>query len=73
MTPIDIIGFLASFCVMLSVTFTSQIKLRVVNTLGCLLFLTYGMLIHSNSIIVTNLFIIAINLIYIIKHYGKNT
>jgi hypothetical protein len=64
----EFFGYLASIVVLLSFLMKDVRRLRMVNIIGCLLFTTYGVLLgFSIPIIVTNLSIIVINVVYLIK------
>jgi hypothetical protein len=64
----EVIGYLASIVVLLSFLMKDVKRLRMVNILGCLLFTTYGVLLDfSIPIMVTNIAIIVINVVYLIK------
>lgn len=64
----DFIGYLASFLVLFSFLMKKMRYLRIINTLGCTLFVAYGFLLNfSWPIIVTNLAIIIINIYYLSK------
>ena len=39
--PIEWVGYAASLFIVLSLTMTSIIKLRIINSIGCLLFIIY--------------------------------
>lgn len=63
------IGYLAMATVLISFLMKSVVKLRIVNALGCLFFITYGFLLTplSKPIVVTNTAIFFINVYYLIK------
>jgi uncharacterized protein with PQ loop repeat len=64
----EIIGYLASIVVLISFVMKEVKRLRMVNIVGCSLFIAYGVLLDfSIPLIVTNLAIVVINLIYLIK------
>ncbi len=64
----EIIGYLASLVVLLSFLMKDVTRLRMVNIVGCSLFTTYGVLLgFSIPIIVTNVAIIIINVVYLLK------
>ena len=64
----EIIGYLASLCVLLSFLMKNIRTLRIVNTIGCLIFVVYGVLLgFSIPIIVTNVAIVVINGYYLFK------
>ena len=62
------IGYLAMATVLISFLMKSIIKLRIVNSIGCLLFVFYGILLNPISIpiILTNVIIFCINLFYLV-------
>ncbi|WP_051935858.1 YgjV family protein [Salegentibacter sp. Hel_I_6] len=59
------IGYLASFFVAISFFMKNIIKLRVVNSLGCIFFVIYGILIDSWPVSITNGIIVAVNCYYL--------
>lgn len=58
-------GYLASLFVLMSFLMRNIIALRYVNTLGCMFFVIYGVLLNSWPIIITNAAIILVNLYYL--------
>ncbi len=70
MNTIEIFGILSSLVIFLSLSMTSIIKLRWINTLGCLMFAIYGYFIGSFSAVLLNLAIACLNLIYLKKLYS---
>ena len=69
-TPTDWIGYLASLILMISFLMKNIITLRTINSIGAILFIIYGfMLATSWPIIITNVFILGVNLIYLTKHF----
>ncbi|WED24321.1 GNAT family N-acetyltransferase [Vibrio sp. JC009] len=63
-------GYLASLVVLISLTMTSIIKLRVINFIGCLLFATFAYFIDSYPTMFMNLGIAGINTYYLWKIYS---
>ena len=64
----EIIGYLASIVVLISFVMKEVKRLRMVNIAGCLLFTFYGVLLDfSIPLIATNLAIVFINVVYLIK------
>jgi hypothetical protein len=63
------IGYTASFVVLLSFLMKDMKKLRIVNILGCSLFIAYGLTLPAISIpiILTNAAIVIVNLYYLSK------
>ncbi len=68
---IELLGYIASILVVISIMMASVVKLRIINSIGALLFGTYGMLIGSWPVVVMNYFIVAVNVYYLWKHYNK--
>ncbi|MDT8411098.1 MAG: uroporphyrinogen decarboxylase [Vicingaceae bacterium] len=68
MNATEFIGYLASFLVLFSFLMKKMRSLRIINTLGCTLFVAYGFLLDfSWPIIITNVAIIIINIYYLSK------
>ncbi|MFN8314942.1 MAG: uroporphyrinogen decarboxylase [Chitinophagales bacterium] len=64
----EVVGYAASLGVLLSFLMKDLKTLRIVNTIGCLLFVLYGVLLHySYPVILTNVSIIGINLYYLTR------
>ena len=61
------IGYMASLGVLVSFLMSNMKTLRIISIIGCALFVTYGLLIDSVPIIITNGTIILINLYYLLK------
>lgn len=59
---VETVGYLGSALVVLSVTRTSILKLRLLGLAGSLVFLGYGALIRSLPVVLTNLAIIGLHL-----------
>lgn len=70
-TGTEYIGYLASLMVLLSFTMKDVKKLRLVNMLGCVLFITYGFLMPTLRIglpiIIANSAILLVNMFYLLK------
>ena len=66
---IEVIGYIASGFVVLSLLMSKAIKLRVLNLCGCLIFLFYGALLPSLPIIITNGCILLTNLWHLRRLY----
>jgi hypothetical protein len=64
----EIIGYTASSLVLISFLMRDVKKLRVINTIGCMVFIVYGILLGwSIPIIITNAAIVLINGYYLLK------
>ncbi len=59
------IGYLAMAILLVSFMMKNVTKLRVINTLGCAIFVIYGLLISQYPIVITNASIILINFYYL--------
>ena len=67
---VDWFGYLASLVVLVSLTMSSIIKLRWINFVGCILFATFGFLIHSLPTAFMNVGIAFINLYFLYNIYN---
>lgn len=69
---VEIVGYLAMATLLISFMMKDVFKLRIINSLGCLLFVVYGFMLHTSyPIIVTNTSIILINLYYLFIDKNK--
>ena len=59
------VGYAASFVVLLSFVMKDLRRLRFINSVGCMLFVSYGVLLDSWPIIITNVAILLINIYYL--------
>ena len=64
---IEAVGYLGSFLVLVSFLMTSVVKLRIVNTIGSVIFMIYAVIIHSYPTAVMNFFLVLINLHFLWK------
>ncbi len=63
---IDFIGYAASFFVVLSFLLKDNVTyIRLTNLVGCVLFVIYGIYIHSIPIILPNAFLIFVQIYYV--------
>ena len=65
----EIVGYIASILVLISLMMSSVLKLRLINLAGAFFFTIYGVLIGAVPIMVVNFFIILVNLYYLYKMY----
>ena len=63
----EYIGYLASAVLLISFIMKNINTLRIVNTVGCAIFILYGFLIGSIPVMVTNIAICCVNLWYLWK------
>ncbi len=74
-TIIELVGYLGSALVVVSMLMTSVVKLRIVNTIGSFIFMVYALIIRSYPTALMNLFLIGINVYQLLrllrnqKHY----
>ncbi len=68
----ELLGYLASLFVAISLMMRSLTRLRVINLVGCLLFVVYGLIIGAYPVAVMNTFILLVNL-YHLQHSFKAT
>jgi len=62
------IGLTASLLIALSMTMRHIRSLRIINLMGCIVFVAYGILIQSLSVTFLNVFTIAVNVIFLVNH-----
>jgi len=59
---IEYIGYLASAFIVVSLMMTSIIQLRIINSIGCILFVIYGLSVNAYPVAISNFLIVLINL-----------
>ena len=64
---VEWIGYAASAVIAISLLMIDVGKLRIINSIGCLLFVIYGLLVHAYPVAVANLIIVFINLYHLYK------
>lgn len=67
MNGIEILGYVAMVLVAGSFLLKDVIKLRLVNALGAICFVIYGVLIDSFPVTGLNIFVVCVNGYYILK------
>jgi Bacterial inner membrane protein len=65
----EVIGYVASALVAISLMMTSILKLRLINLVGSTCFTIYGLLIGAYPVAVVNFLIVLINLYYLYEAY----
>jgi uncharacterized protein with PQ loop repeat len=68
---IQVIGYLASVLLAISLLVNNDLKFRWLNTGGCLFFIVYGISINAFPIILTNTLLFLINPYSLLKIYKK--
>lgn len=61
----SLLGYLAMAVLIISFAFKNIRRLRIWNAVGCLLFLAYGFLIEAYPVMITNAFILVLNLYFL--------
>jgi hypothetical protein len=72
LSPVELIGYLASALVVASLAMTSVVRLRVVSLVGSLVFVAYGLLLPSIPIILTNVAVAGLNVWFLRKEFSAN-
>jgi hypothetical protein len=65
---IDILGWVSSIVVLLSMTFKTMWKLRLVNSIACIMWICYGFFISNNPTMFVNLAILITHIIWFVKN-----
>lgn len=68
---LEVVGYIASVLVAVSLMMTSIIKLRIINLLGAICFVVYGMLISAYPVALVNFIIVIINIVNLKKIYSQ--
>ena len=72
---VELIGYLGSALVVVSMLMTSVVRLRVINLVGSVIFTCYALIIRSYPTAAMNLFLVGINIFHLVrllkskKHY----
>lgn len=69
-TIYELVGYVASGLVAISLMMRSILKLRVINLIGALIFTLYGLLIGAYPIVIVNFVIVLINLFYLYRIFN---
>ena len=64
---VEIIGYLGSVLVVISMLMTSVVRLRVINLIGSAIFTCYALLIKSYPTAAMNLFLVGINMYHLVR------
>ena len=65
------LGLVASTIVLVSFLMTNQIKTRMINMVGCIAFVVYGLLLPSYSTAIMNGGVFIVHVVFLIKHFVK--
>ena len=64
---LELVGYLASLLVLISLLMSSVVKLRIINSIGAAIFTVYALLIQSYPTAVMNFALIIINVYFLVK------
>lgn len=65
------LGLVASAIVLISFLFSNQIKTRIINMVGCIVFVVYGMLLPAYSTAFMNFALLIVHIVFLAKHFIK--
>jgi hypothetical protein len=66
----ELIGYVASVLVAISLMMSSILRLRLINLAGATFFAAYGFLIGSTPVAAVNVFIVGVNVYYLVRIFG---
>ena len=65
------LGLLASLIILVSFLMTDQIKIRIINMVGCIAFVIYGLLLPTYSTAFMNGALFIVHVVYLVKYFVK--
>ncbi len=65
---IEALGYVASVIVLISFLMKDMKKLRILNSIACVMFVVYGISHNTFPVIAVNVMVIIINVYYLIKN-----
>ena len=65
------LGIVASVCILVSFLTSNQIKTRIINSVGCVVFVVYGILLPAYSTAFMNAVMLVVHTVFLIKHFRK--
>jgi hypothetical protein len=68
---LEMVGYLGSVLVAISLMMRSLLRLRIINSVGCVVFVIYGILIHAYPVAILNGFIVCINGFYLARMFAQ--
>ena len=68
---IEWVGYAASIMIAISLIMTNIVKLRIINSIGCILFAIYGFTVKAYPVGIINAFIFFVNSYYLYKMYKE--
>lgn len=70
---LEILGYVASVLVAVSLMMTSVVRLRLVNLVGSLAFTVYGVLIGALPVALVNFVIVIVNAVFLVRLLSRST
>ena len=64
---LELIGYVSSVMILISLLMTSVVKFRVINAVGSLIFTVYALLIHSYPTAVLNACLVGVDVWFLVK------
>ncbi len=68
----EIIGFVATVILVIAYLFHNLLTVRKINTVACVIFVIYGILIKAYSVVLSNSIIAIIHIVNIIRESRSN-
>ena len=65
------LGLIASAFVLISFLTGNQIKTRIINSIGCVIFVVYGFLLPAYSTAFMNAAMLVVHAVYLIRYFVK--
>ena len=65
------LGIIASTIVLVSFLTTNQIKTRIINSVGCVGFIIYGLMLPAYSTAFMNIAMLVVHIVFLAKHFIK--
>ena len=65
------LGLIASVFILISFLTSNQIKTRIINLVGCVIFIVYGIILPAYSTAFMNAAMIVVHAVFLIKHFKE--
>lgn len=65
------LGIVASVFILVSFLTSNQIKIRIINSIGCIAFIIYGFMLPAYSTAFMNSAMLIVHIVYLAKHFIK--
>ena len=69
---IELVGVIATLCVLISFTQSKTNRIRIINSIGSVVFIIYGLLINSFSVWFLNAAVLCVNIYKLIRYNKEN-